>query len=79
MKASVGEIAEQADQPVVEADVDQSAAPGQAALVQGCENRHRPENPADHVPQGDAELDRQMTAFTVDAERPGQRLGDDVE
>src|SRR5204862_6902967 len=78
-EGELGEIAEHADQAVIEADVDEAAAPGPGALVQRGEDRHRPENPADHVAQGNAELDRHMAALAIDAERPGQRLRHDVE
>src|SRR4051812_10483349 len=73
------EIAEHADQAVMEADVYETAMAGLRALVQGGEDRHRPENAADHVAQRDAELDRHVAALAIDAERARQGLRDDVE
>jgi len=78
-EGELGEIAEHANEAVVQADIDEAAAPGPGALVQRGEDRHRPEHAANHVAQRDAELHRHVAAFAVDAERAGQRLRDDVE
>src|SRR5947208_13102772 len=73
------EIAEHADQAVMQADIDEPPAPGLRPLVQCGEDRHRPKYPADHVAQRYAELHRHMTPLAIDAERTRQGLRHDVE
>ena len=50
-EAELRQIAEQADHPVHQADVDQPAAPGGMALMQGGEDGDRPVDAADQIAQ----------------------------
>ena len=52
------QIAEHADQPVEQADIDQASATGDAALVQRREDADRTIDPADQVAQRNAQLCR---------------------
>src|SRR5437764_10285753 len=78
-ESELREIAEHADQAVMQADIDEPPAPGLCPLVQCGEDRHRPKYPADHVAQRNAELHRHMAALAIDAERARQGLRHDVE
>jgi hypothetical protein len=73
-KSQLCKVAEHADQPIEQADIDQTAAAGPAALVQRGQNAHGAVDPAHQVAQGNPELRGGATLFAVDAQGAGQSL-----
>ena len=62
------EIAKQAHQPVEQADVNQTSAPRDAALIQRCHDAHRAIDSADQVPQRNPQFDRGTAGLAIDAQ-----------
>ena len=72
-------VAEQPDQPIHQADIDQPSAPCSVAFVQRRQDRDRAIDPAHQITERNAQLGRHVARLAIHAERTRHRLQHDVE